>query len=101
MKLNKKSYHIHRPIIIDRFKVKLDELIGKPYGFKYEIKDQQFRLLQKHNNTTEENQERVDITKDNRNIVDNSLNQKLSRDDIEKLKIDNEISGDVRKKIFF
>lgn len=28
----------YRQVIIDRFKVKIDGLIGKPYGFKYEIK---------------------------------------------------------------
>lgn len=44
---------------------------------------------------TEEAGEKVEIVKDNRNIVDNSGNQKLSRDDIEKLKSNEDISGNV------
>ena len=30
--------------MIDKFKCKFDNLIGKPYGFHYEIKEQQLNL---------------------------------------------------------
>ena len=85
-------------MIIDKFKVKFDNLIGKPYGFKYEIKDQQFNLLEKNAGNDESNC--VEIVKDNRNIIDNTKNQKLSQDDIEKLKSTDELSGNVKKKLF-
>lgn len=85
-------------MIIDKFKFKFNELIGKPYGFKYEIKDQQFRLLKENNMVeVEGGTERIEIIKDNRNIVDNTENQKLTRDEIEKLKSNDEMTGNVRK----
>jgi len=85
-----------RQISIDKFKCYFDELIGKPYGFKYEIKNQQFCLL-KENNMNEEvstnSTEKIEIVKDNRNLLDNSDNQKLRHGDIEKLKSNEEMSG--------
>lgn len=80
-------------MIIDKFKFKFDNLIGKPYGFKYEIKDQQFNLLKK--NVCSDENASVEIIRDNRNIVDKTGNQKLSHDDIEKLKSVEDMSGNV------
>ena len=56
--------------MIDRIKCKLENLVGKPFGFKYEIKDQQLYLLQ--NVINEEEMERIELTSDNRNLLDNS-----------------------------
>jgi hypothetical protein len=69
--------------MIDRLKCKLDNLIGKPYGFNYELKDQQLFLVQ---NTTSNETSKVDINRDNRDLIDKSDNQKLSREEIEELK---------------
>lgn len=44
--------------------------------------------------------ERIEIVKDNRNIIDNTKNQKLNHDDIEKLKSNDNMSGDVRNLNF-
>lgn len=70
-------------------------MIGKPFGFKYEIKDQKFHLLLENNASAQSVDEKIDVVRDNRNIVDNIENQKLSRDDIEKLKLNDDISGNV------
>jgi hypothetical protein len=56
--------------MIDRIKCKLENLVDKPFGFKYEIKDQQLYLLQ--NVINEEEMERIELTSDNRNLLDNS-----------------------------
>lgn len=77
--------------MLDKFKCKFDNLIGQPYGYKYEIKDQQFYIM---NSSTDEIT-KVEIVKDNRNLVDKTDNQKLSRDEIEKLKKLDDISGKV------
>ena len=40
--------------MIDRFKCRFDGLIGKPYGYKYEISNQEFHLkLENESNETE------------------------------------------------
>lgn len=39
--------------------------------------------------------EKIEIVKDNRNLLDNSDNQKLRHGDIEKLKSNEEMSGNV------
>lgn len=54
----------------------------------------------KENNNPGENYEKIVIDKDNRNLVDKSENQKLSRDDIEKLKSNEEMSGNVSLNSF-
>jgi hypothetical protein len=56
--------------MIDRIKCKLDNLIGKPFGFKYEIKDQHLYLLQ--NVINDDEMEKIELTSDNRNLLDNS-----------------------------
>jgi hypothetical protein len=38
--------------MIDRFKCRFDNLIGKPYGYKYEIQNQDFEI--KRENVEEE-----------------------------------------------
>ncbi|CAF1006328.1 unnamed protein product [Brachionus calyciflorus] len=82
---------LNKPFMIDRFKTKLDNLVNKPFGYKYEIKDQQLHLVQ---NTLSDDMNKVAIfDKDNRNLVDKSANQKLSHDEIEKLKQLEDISG--------
>jgi tRNA (adenine-N(1)-)-methyltransferase non-catalytic subunit len=76
--------------MIDKLKCKFDNLISQPYGFNYEIKDQQLHLFKKALN--DENNA-VEIVKDNRNLLDKTENQKLSRDDIEKMKTAEDMSG--------
>ena len=56
--------------MIDRIKCKLDNLIGKPFGFKYEIKYQHLYLLQ--NVINDDEMEKIELTSDNRNLLDNS-----------------------------
>lgn len=82
-----------RPFMIDRFKTKLNNLIDKPFGFKYEIKNQELHIIRNSNN--EETEKIAVVDKDNRNLIDNSENQKLSHDEIEKLKKKQDISGNV------
>ena len=81
-----------RPIMIDRFKTKLENLIDQPFGYQYEIKNQQLFMK---NDLTKEN-DVFDIKNDNRNLVDTPNNQKLSREEIEYLKKtmkNNDITG--------
>ena len=86
--LKKSSFHqlikiyLFRPIMIDRFKTKLDNLIGQPSGYQYEIKNQQLFMK---NDLVKDN-DAVQIKNDNRNLVDTPANQKLSREEIEDLK---------------
>ncbi len=68
--------------MIDRFKTKLDNLIGQPSGYQYEIKNQQLFMK---NDLVKDN-DAVQIKNDNRNLVDTPANQKLSREEIEDLK---------------
>ena len=42
--------------MIDRFKCRFDNLIGKPYGYKYEIQNLDFQLK----NENEENEAETD-----------------------------------------
>lgn len=88
---------IFRPIMVDKFKCKFDNLINMPYGFKYEIKDQQLHIVKKETVEIEETDQnnKADVTKDNRNLIDKTENQKLSRDEIEKMKNRDNISGKV------
>lgn len=85
--------------MIDRFKTKLDNLIDKPYGYKYEIKNQDLHMVQESSND-DDNKPSI-AEKDNRNLIDNSENQKLSHDEIEILKKQENISGNVMQKIIF
>ncbi len=68
--------------MIDRFKTKLDNLIGQPSGYQYEIKNQQLFMK----NDMVKDIDAVQIKNDNRNLVDTPANQKLSREQIEDLK---------------
>jgi hypothetical protein len=87
-----------RPILIDRNKCHFEKLIGQPYGFQYEIVNQQLNLFKEEDDQTEENTDKnqieIDI-KDNRNLNDDSLNQKLTTQDIDKMKKEEELHGDV------
>lgn len=74
----------NKPIMIDRNKCKLDNLIAQPFGYQYEIKDQQ--LFMKNDSIEDKNA--VEIKNDNRNLCDVSSNQKLTREEIEGLKKD-------------
>jgi tRNA (adenine-N(1)-)-methyltransferase non-catalytic subunit len=82
----------NKPVMIDKSKCKFDNIIHNPsyYGFKYEIKDQQLHLTE-HTITCEQN--KADIVKDNRNLNDSTKNQKLSMQDIDRLKNMEELSG--------
>ena len=77
---------------MDKVKCKFDNLVSQPYGFKYEIKEQQFYMMRDSNDDL--NKE-VNIVKDNRNLLDKSENQKLTRSDIEELKKIEDISATV------
>jgi hypothetical protein len=78
-------------------KCKFDNLIEKPFGYKYELKDQQLHLIRTNPNSDDTN--KVDIVRDNRNLLDKSDNQKLTREEIENLKKVQELSGTVRMSI--
>jgi len=80
----------NKPIMIDRNKCHLENLIGKPYGFQYEIKEKQLHLKTRLN-TQDKNM--VEIVKDNRNLLDKRLNQKLTSDEIESMKKNDDITG--------
>ena len=84
-----------KPVMIDRNKTKLDNLVGQPYGYQYEIKSQQ--MFMRRGVRVEESAAKQ-ITADNRNLVDTEDNQKLSREEIEALKknedLDKNVSGD-------
>ena len=68
---------------MDKIKCKLNNLVGKPFGFDYELKDGGFHMY----STEAENSRVVDaVSKDNRNLLDRSGNQTLNHQDIEKLK---------------
>jgi hypothetical protein len=79
--------------MIDRLKCRFDKLIDQPYGFEYEIKDNQ--LVLNKPNLLNEDKNKVDIVKDNRNLLDISGNQKLSKEDIEQMKKVDDLSGKV------
>lgn len=81
--------------MIDRFKCRFDNLINQPYGFEYEIKEQQLTL--KPHSVSDESKNTVEIVKDNRNLVDKSENQKLTKEDIEQMRSQDDVSGNVRK----
>ncbi len=103
-----------RFIIIDKIKCQLNNLIGKPFGYKYEIRGQQMHILQseidvpsvkteidvpKVKNGIDESDlilsNSATITKDNRNLHDKTENQKLSKEDIERLKTMGDLTGTV------
>lgn len=82
----------NKPIMIDRNKTKLDNLIGQPFGYQYEIKDRDMYMKIEKN----EEKKAIELTSDNRNLLDLDSNQKLSREEIEKMKKDmqnSEITG--------
>ena len=81
-----------RPIVIDRLKCRLESLIGKPYGFEYELKGQLFQL-KAHSTVNTIN--KVEIIKDNRDLVDQRLNQKLTSEEIKQMKEAEDLSGTV------
>jgi hypothetical protein len=78
--------------MIDRIKCKLENLINMPYGFQYEIKNQQLFIK---NEGEAEDISSVEIVKDNRNLLDIRLNQKLTTDQIESMKKDDGIARTV------
>ena len=62
------------------------------YGFEYEIKEQQL-ILKPH--TVNDNKDRVEIVKDNRNLLDKNDNQKLTKEDIDQMRKDDDLTGNV------
>ncbi len=99
--------------MVDRFKCSFDNLINQPWGLEYEIIDKNFqRKKGEENGTSSGNKKKqkktffccyfyfncfvyfsaittsLDENKDNRNLLDASLNQKLTRDEIEEMKED-------------
>jgi len=51
--------------MIDRFKCRFDNLIGKPYGYKYEIQNQDFEI--KRENLEEETENNINNNNNNNN----------------------------------
>ena len=86
--------------MIDKLKCQLNNLIGKPFGYRYEIKGQQIHIV---TNAIEASDQPAvtctTVTKDNRNLNDKTENQKLSKEDIERLKTMEDLSGDVHRKM--
>ena len=88
-------------MVVDKFKCRFDSLIGKPYGFHYEIKDQQFTMVPAPvfapagQQEDQQQPSKLEIDRDNRNLVDNTENQKLTHEDIENMKTLEAISGSV------
>ena len=78
--------------MIDKFKCRFDNLINQPYGFEYEIKEQQFILKPP---TVTDEKKRVEIVKDNRNLLDKNENQKLTKEDIEQMRETEDLTGNV------
>jgi tRNA (adenine-N(1)-)-methyltransferase non-catalytic subunit len=82
-------------------KCKLNTLVDKPYGFNYELKDQQLTLIkssrpiQEANNkpAVGSNPNSTETGRDNRNLLDRSGNQKMTSEDIERLKTHDDLSG--------
>ena len=81
--------------MIDRLRCRFDKLIDQPYGFEYEIKDQHL-VLNKPNLLNSDDKNKLEIVKDNRNLLDISGNQKLSKEDIEQMKKVDDLSGKVK-----
>lgn len=82
----------NKPVMIDRNKAKLDNLVGQPFGFQYEIKAQQMIMKR---GTFDEESTAKDITADNRNLLDSEGNQKLTREEIEALKKNEDVDKNV------
>lgn len=90
-------------VIIDKNKCQLESLIGKPYGFFYELRnDKQFHLLPGYSDVSQSGSNGAngavvlpvpEINKDNRNLFDSSQNQKISHEEIKKLKSSGEHAG--------
>ncbi|CAD5119877.1 DgyrCDS8462 [Dimorphilus gyrociliatus] len=72
----------NRTIIMGKIKFHLDNSIGKPYGSSFEVKNSH---LVDHKSSSDSNSVNIPV-KDNRNLRDSKLNQKLSREDIHSLK---------------
>lgn len=81
---------LNKPVMIDKFKCRFDNLINQPYGFEYEIKEQQFILKPP---TVTDEKKRVEIVKDNRNLLDKNENQKLTKEDIEQMRETEDLTG--------
>jgi len=73
----------------------LDNLINQPYGFEYEIKEQQ--LILRPPSVIDENK-RVEIVRDNRNLLDKNENQKLTKEDIDQMRETEDLTGNVKSK---
>ncbi len=78
-------------------KCKLNSLVGKPYGFDYELKEQQLSLVTSESAGRLQSggggNKSIEVNRDNRNLLDRSGNQKMTSDDIERLKTMDDLSG--------
>jgi tRNA (adenine-N(1)-)-methyltransferase non-catalytic subunit len=84
-----------RDLVIDKMKCKMNSLVGKPYGFDYELKDQQLSIVTSESASKVQTSgvKTTEINRDNRNLLDRSGNQKMTSDDIERLKKLDDLSG--------
>jgi len=79
----------NKPAMIDRSKCNFEKLINQPFGYEYEIVDKHFQRKKPEQEVSKTTL--VVEGNDNRNLLDISGNQKLSKDEIEELK--NELDG--------
>ncbi|BFZ07485.1 hypothetical protein BsWGS_10524 [Bradybaena similaris] len=88
-------YHIHknREVFFERSKFKVDDLIGQLYGSTFEI--DRGKLIKFEQAKVVQLKETISSVPgaDNRNLVDTESNQKMSKDDIMKMK-DDGITGE-------
>ncbi|XP_033735564.1 tRNA (adenine(58)-N(1))-methyltransferase non-catalytic subunit TRM6-like [Pecten maximus] len=76
----------HRQVWLEKAKFTLDGTIGHPYGTTFEVKGGKMVKVEK--STLSEKEALAEGGKDNRDLLDLDSNQKLTRDDIEKMKKD-------------
>ncbi|XP_069117685.1 tRNA (adenine(58)-N(1))-methyltransferase non-catalytic subunit TRM6-like [Argopecten irradians] len=74
----------HRQVWLEKAKFTLDGTIGHPYGTTFEVKGG--KMIKVEKSTLSEKEALAEGGKDNRDLLDLDSNQKLTRDDIEKMK---------------
>ena len=85
---------------MENFSFYLDSIIGKPFGSTYEVqRNQLFETNPLNFENDEADFDKDEQTRDNREILDNSDSQKLSKEDIMKLKEGGTDSQEIIEKI--
>ncbi|OWF38416.1 tRNA (adenine(58)-N(1))-methyltransferase non-catalytic subunit TRM6-like [Mizuhopecten yessoensis] len=75
-----------RQVWLEKAKFTLDGTIGHPYGTTFEVKNG--KMIKVEKSILPEKEALAEGGKDNRDLLDQDSNQKLTRDDIEKMKKD-------------